>query len=92
MYLNFLTIKSWINSKLTGIYISIKTINTTYSNFFCLLNKLILIIGLCYNLMLFDLGFPDYNCFVNLDKILTNFPFGHPAVGSVQCIHEGGKE
>ncbi|XP_025094251.1 telomerase reverse transcriptase-like isoform X4 [Pomacea canaliculata] len=34
-------------------------------------------------------GFPDYNCFVNLDKILTNFPFGHPAVGSVQCIHEG---
>nr|QNC69517.1 telomerase reverse transriptase (TERT) [Pomacea diffusa] len=34
-------------------------------------------------------GFPDYNCFVNLDKIVTNFPFDHPAVGSVQCIHEG---
>ena len=36
-------------------------------------------------------GFPDYNCFINADKILTNFPVVQSPAGVILCTEPGGK-
>ncbi|KAL8560388.1 hypothetical protein ACOMHN_006119 [Nucella lapillus] len=34
-------------------------------------------------------GFPDFNCFTSMGKILTNFPVTHPTLGAVKHTQEG---